>query len=143
MTSKRPEPAIRCLIVDDHAMVRDGFGALLDAQPGLTVVGLAANGAEGVRLTGELKPDVVLMDIRMPVMDGLAATAEILRGDAPEEGPRVLVLTTFDLDDYVYEALRAGASGFLLKDAPAGSSSTRSGWSPRATHCSRHQSQSG
>ena len=108
----------RCLIVDDQAMVREGFGALLDAQPGLTVVGLAANGAEAVKLARELKPDVVLMDVRMPVMDGLAATAEILGGDSPEERPRVLILTTFDLDDYVYEALRAGASGFLLKDAP-------------------------
>ena len=99
-------------------MVREGFGALLGAQPGLTVVGLAANGAEAVRLARELKPDVVLMDVRMPVMDGLAATAEILGGDSPEGRPRVLILTTFDLDDYVYEALRAGASGFLLKDAP-------------------------
>ncbi len=108
----------RCLIVDDQAMVREGFGALLRAQPGLAVVGLAANGAEAVRLARELKPDVVLMDVRMPVMDGLAATAEILGGDSPEERPRVLILTTFDLDDYVYEALRAGASGFLLKDAP-------------------------
>jgi DNA-binding NarL/FixJ family response regulator len=120
MTSERPQALIRCLVVDDQAMVREGFGALLDAQPGLAVVGLAANGAEGVRLAGKLKPDVVLMDVRMPVMDGLAATAEILRSDAPEGGPRVLILTTFDLDDYVYEALRAGASGFLLKDAPGG-----------------------
>ena len=120
MTSDQPEAVTRCLIVDDQAMVREGFGALLDAQPGLTVVGLAANGAEAVRLAGELKPDVVLMDVRMPVMDGLAATAEILGGDSPEERPRVLILTTFDLDDYVYEALRAGASGFLLKDAPGG-----------------------
>ena len=120
MTSDQSEAVTRCLIVDDQAMVREGFGALLDAQPGLTVVGLAANGAEAVRLAGELKPDVVLMDVRMPVMDGLAATAEILGGDSPEERPRVLILTTFDLDDYVYEALRAGASGFLLKDAPGG-----------------------
>ena len=120
MTSDRPDTVIRCLIVDDQAMVREGFGALLDAQPGLSVVGLAANGADGLRLTEELKPDVVLMDIRMPVMDGLAATAQILGGDAPDDGPRVLILTTFDLDDYVYDALRAGASGFLLKDAPGG-----------------------
>ncbi len=108
----------RCLIVDDQAMVREGFGALLAAQQGLAVVGLAANGAEAVRLARELKPDVVLMDVRMPVMDGLVATAEILGAESPEERPRVLILTTFDLDDYVYEALRAGASGFLLKDAP-------------------------
>jgi DNA-binding NarL/FixJ family response regulator len=120
MASDQSEAVTRCLIVDDQAMVREGFGALLDAQAGLTVVGLAANGAEAVSLAGELKPDVVLMDVRMPVMDGLAATAEILGGDSPEERPRVLILTTFDLDDYVYEALRAGASGFLLKDAPGG-----------------------
>ena len=120
MTSDQSGAVTRCLIVDDQAMVREGFGALLDAQPGLAVVGLAANGVEAVRLARELKPDVVLMDVRMPVMDGLAATVEILGGDASEERPRVLILTTFDLDDYVYEALRAGASGFLLKDAPGG-----------------------
>jgi DNA-binding NarL/FixJ family response regulator len=107
---------ISCLIADDQAMVREGFGALLAAQPGLCVVGLAADGAEAVRLARQTKPDVVLMDVRMPVMDGLRATREILtRGG----GPKVLMLTTFDLDEYVYEALRAGASGFLLKDAPA------------------------
>jgi DNA-binding NarL/FixJ family response regulator len=118
MTPDPARPVTRCLIVDDQAMVREGFGALLDAQPGLTVVGLAADGADGVRLTRQLKPDVVLMDVRMPVMDGLTATAEILGGGSSDERPRVLILTTFDLDDYVYEALRAGASGFLLKDAP-------------------------
>jgi len=118
MTSDQVDAETRCLIVDDQAMVREGFGALLNAQPGLTVVGLAANGKDGVRLATELKPDVVLMDVRMPVMDGLAATAEILAGEPAEGRPRVLILTTFDLDDYVYEALRAGASGFLLKDAP-------------------------
>ncbi|HEX8005386.1 MAG TPA: response regulator transcription factor, partial [Trebonia sp.] len=107
---------ISCLIADDQAMVREGFGALLAAQPGLSVVGLAADGAEAVRLARREQPDVVLMDVRMPVMDGLRATRELLsRG----EGPKVLMLTTFDLDEYVYEALRAGASGFLLKDAPA------------------------
>jgi DNA-binding NarL/FixJ family response regulator len=109
---------VRCLIVDDQAMVRDGFGALLDAQPGISVVGRAADGAEGVRLRRKLKPHVVLMDVRMPVMDGLAATAEIVGGRMEDPRSRVLILTTFDLDDYVYEALRAGASGFLLKDAP-------------------------
>ena len=124
-------------------MVREGFGALLDAQPELTVVGLAANGAEAVRLAGEPKPDVVLMDVRMPVMDGLAATVEILGGDSPEERPRVLILTTFDLDDYVYEALRAGASGFLLKDAPGGELVHAVQWSRPATPCSRPQSRSG
>src|SRR6266568_4125001 len=97
---------IRILIVDDQAMVRQGFGALLNAQPDLEVVGDA-----------ELDPDVILMDVRMPELDGLEATRRIL-ADRPER-PRVLMLTTFDLDDYVYEALRAGASGFLLKDAPA------------------------
>jgi len=104
---------IKVLIADDQAMVRQGFGALLGAQPDIVVVGDAANGAAAVNQARELAPDVVLMDIRMPVMDGLEATRRI--GD----GTKVLILTTFDLDDYVYEALRAGASGFLLKDAPA------------------------
>ncbi|GIM96926.1 response regulator [Paractinoplanes toevensis] len=104
---------IKVLIADDQAMVRQGFGALLGAQPDIVVVGDAADGAAAVSQARDLAPDVVLMDIRMPVMDGLEATRRI--GD----GPKVLILTTFDLDDYVYEALRAGASGFLLKDAPA------------------------
>jgi DNA-binding NarL/FixJ family response regulator len=109
---------ISCLIADDQAMVREGFGALLAAQTDLTVVGQAADGAEAVRLAGELGPHVILMDVRMPVMDGLEATRRIL--DSRCDGaPRILMLTTFDLDEYVYEALRAGASGFLLKDAPA------------------------
>ncbi len=105
------------LIVDDQAMVRQGFGALLAAQPGLRVVGDAADGAAALEAAARLDPDVVLMDVRMPVMDGLEATRRLL--DGRPERPRVLMLTTFDLDDYVYEALRAGASGFLLKDAPA------------------------
>jgi len=109
---------IRCLIADDQAMVREGFGALLGAQDGITVVGLAADGAQAVALAREGHPDVVLMDVRMPVMDGLAATRELLSGGTGS-ALRVLMLTTFDLDEYVYEALRAGASGFLLKDAPA------------------------
>jgi DNA-binding NarL/FixJ family response regulator len=109
----------RCLIVDDQAMVREGFAAVLAAQSGLAVAGQAADGAEAVRLAIELRPDVVLMDVRMPVLDGLAATRQILRETAAGAGPRVLMLTTFDLDEYVYEALRAGASGFLLKDATA------------------------
>jgi len=109
----------RCLIVDDQAMVREGFAAILAAQPGLQVVGQAADGAEAVDKARHLSPDIVLMDVRMPVMDGLQATREILQGTAGQEGPRVLMLTTFDLDDYVYQALRAGASGFLLKDANA------------------------
>jgi DNA-binding NarL/FixJ family response regulator len=113
---------IKVLVVDDQAMVRDGFAALLDAQPDIDVVGKAENGRHAVEVCRRLRPDVVLMDVRMPVMDGLQAT-RVLLGDGAEDdrGPRVLVLTTFDLDDYVYEALRAGASGFLLKDAPAAS----------------------
>jgi DNA-binding NarL/FixJ family response regulator len=111
---------ISCLIADDQAMVREGFGALLAAQPGIAVAGLAADGAEAVRLARQTRPDVVLMDVRMPVLDGLQATRELLADPSDgSDGPKVLMLTTFDLDEYVYEALRAGASGFLLKDAPA------------------------
>jgi DNA-binding NarL/FixJ family response regulator len=110
--------ATRCLIVDDQAMVREGFAAVLAAQPGMAVAGQAADGAEAVSQARLLEPDVVLMDVRMPVMDGLEAARQILGGPGPHR-PRVLMLTTFDLDDYVYEALRAGASGFLLKDATA------------------------
>jgi DNA-binding NarL/FixJ family response regulator len=106
----------RVLVVDDQAMVREGFGALLAAQPGIEVVGQAADGEEAVDAATRLGPDLVLMDVRMPRLDGLAAARRIL---ARDEGVRVLMLTTFDVDDYVYEALRAGASGFLLKDAPA------------------------
>jgi DNA-binding NarL/FixJ family response regulator len=109
--------SIRVLIADDQAMVRAGFGALLAAQPDIEVVGDAADGAQAVAEVAAHAPDVVLMDVRMPVMDGLEAVRRILAG-APER-PRILMLTTFDLDDYVYAALRAGASGFLLKDAPA------------------------
>jgi DNA-binding NarL/FixJ family response regulator len=104
---------IKVLIADDQAMVREGFGALLNAQPDIAVVGDAPDGEAAVRQSRDLRPDVVLMDIRMPVMDGLEATRRLA------DGPKILILTTFDLDDYVYEALRAGASGFLLKDAPA------------------------
>jgi DNA-binding NarL/FixJ family response regulator len=106
---------VRVLVVDDQEMVRAGFSALLDGQPDLEVVGQASNGAEAVELAGRLEPDVILMDVRMPVLDGLAATRQILGGAAPGESPRVIMLTTFDLDEYVYDALRAGASGFLLK----------------------------
>ncbi|MFB4301995.1 response regulator [Actinomadura sp. NTSP31] len=112
---------VRVVIVDDQGMVRTGFGVLLNAQPDIEVVGEAVNGEEGLRRVAELRPDVVLMDVRMPVMDGLEATRRLLGGDGGDGGaaPKVLMLTTFDLDDYVYEALRAGASGFLLKDASA------------------------
>jgi DNA-binding NarL/FixJ family response regulator len=107
---------ITTFIADDQAMVRQGFGALLAAQPDISVVGDAANGRDAVRLVSSLAPDVVLMDVRMPVLNGLDATREILARDT---ATKVLMLTTFDIDDYVYAALRAGASGFLLKDAPA------------------------
>jgi DNA-binding NarL/FixJ family response regulator len=108
---------IRVLIADDQAMVREGLSVLLGAQPDIEVAGEAADGEEAVRQTAVLRPDVVLMDIRMPVLNGLEATRRIAAGP---DAARVLVLTTFDLDEYVYEALRAGASGFLLKDASAG-----------------------
>ena len=108
---------IRVLVADDQGMVRSGFSILLNAQPDIEVVGEAVNGQEAVTRAAELRPDVILMDVRMPVMDGLQATRQIA---ATGGAPRVLVLTTFDLDDYVYEALRCGASGFLLKDASAG-----------------------
>jgi DNA-binding NarL/FixJ family response regulator len=104
---------IRVLIADDQALVRAGFAALVDASDGMTVVGEAGDGAQAVRLAGELRPDVVLMDVRMPVEDGLSATRRITTA-LPEV--RVVVLTTFSLDEYVFDALRAGASGFLLKD---------------------------
>ncbi|SNT19093.1 two component transcriptional regulator, LuxR family [Actinomadura meyerae] len=109
---------IRVVIVDDQGMVRAGFGVLLNAQPDIEVVGEAVNGEEGLRTIAELSPDVVMMDVRMPVMDGLEATRRLLSGTSGAV-PKVLMLTTFDLDDYVYAALRAGASGFLLKDASA------------------------
>lgn len=112
------EHPIRVLIVDDQAMVRQGFGALLAAQPDIDVVGDAADGADVPDAVRRLRPDVVLMDVRMPKVDGLEATRRILRAPGLRH-PKVVMLTTFDLDDYVYEALRAGASGFLLKDAPA------------------------
>jgi DNA-binding NarL/FixJ family response regulator len=105
---------IRVLLADDQALLRPGFRMILQAQPDLEVVGEAVDGADAVRQTGRLAPDVVLMDVRMPVMDGIAATARITAAGSS----RVLVLTTFDLDEYAFAALRAGASGFLLKDVP-------------------------
>jgi DNA-binding NarL/FixJ family response regulator len=131
---------IRVVVVDDQVMIRDGLATVLSAAPDIEVVGLAGDGRAAVELCGQLCPDVVVMDVRMPVLDGLAATAQIvggqpfadaeacgdawatgsgpgvIRGSRPP-GPRVLILTTFDVDEYVYEALSAGASGFLLKDA--------------------------
>jgi DNA-binding NarL/FixJ family response regulator len=109
---------IRALVADDQQIVREGFSALLATQPDIDVVAAAADGAEAVRLSREHTPDVVLMDVRMPVMDGIQATRELCRG-GDEPVPRILILTTFDLDEYVYDALQAGASGFLLKDVRA------------------------
>ncbi|MEV0285189.1 response regulator transcription factor [Kribbella sp. NPDC050820] len=108
---------IRIAVVDDQEVVRAGFGALLGTQPDFEVTGTAADGAEAVRLCRDRNPDVVLMDVRMPVLDGIEATRQILAAAGP--GPRILMLTTFDLDEHVYDALAAGASGFLLKDVTA------------------------
>jgi DNA-binding NarL/FixJ family response regulator len=106
---------IRVLLADDQSLVRAGFRMILNAEPDIEVVGEAGGGLAAVTNAEGLRPDVILMDVRMPDLDGIEATRRIVRD---EESPRVLVLTTFDLDEYVYEALRAGASGFLLKDAP-------------------------
>jgi DNA-binding NarL/FixJ family response regulator len=106
---------IRVVIVDDQALVRGGLRALLDAEDGVEVVGEAADGAEAVRIAGELKPDVMLMDVRMPGVDGLMATKTIT-SDTALDAVRIVILTTFDLDEYVFEAMRSGASGFLVKD---------------------------
>ena len=114
MTSSSP---IRIVLADDERMVRTALRAILSAEPGLTVVGEAANGAEAVSVTREMRPDVVLMDVRMPEMDGIRATERILATLA--EPPRIVVVTTFENDSYVYDALRAGAAGFLLKRADA------------------------
>jgi DNA-binding NarL/FixJ family response regulator len=108
--------SIGIVVADDHEVVRAGFAALLDTQPDFTVLGTAADGVEAVRTCQDRHPDVVLMDIRMPGLDGIAATRMLTGADT---GPRVLILTTFDLDEYVYDALQAGASGFLLKDVTA------------------------
>jgi DNA-binding NarL/FixJ family response regulator len=109
-----PQP-IRIIVADDHQVVRTGFAALLDTQPDFTIVGTACDGAEAVRIGRELHPDIILMDVRMPIMGGIEATRQL----AGSGGPRILILTTFDLDEYVYDALCVGASGFLLKDVTA------------------------
>ncbi|HWE70830.1 MAG TPA: response regulator transcription factor [Acidimicrobiales bacterium] len=108
---------IGVVVVDDQALVRGGFRVLVDSADDLAVLGEASNGAEAVELVKATRPQVVLMDVRMPVMDGIEATRTILDGRG-EDAPRILILTTFDLDEYVYAALRAGASGFMLKDTP-------------------------
>ena len=108
---------IRILVVDDQALIRSGLRMILDAEADMTVVGEAADGREAVESGKRLRPDVILMDVRMPVMDGIDATRKLL-GSGLDPDPNVLILTTFDLDEYVYAAIRAGASGFLLKDAP-------------------------
>ena len=117
MTTAIGTDPIRVLVVDDQELVRSGFCVILEAADGITVVGEAANGAQAVAAVAAFAPDVVLMDVRMPEMDGLEAT-RLITARERTSGPKVVMLTTFDLDDYVYEALRAGASGFLLKDAP-------------------------
>ena len=131
---------IRVLVADDQSMVRAGLRMLLSGEPDIDVVGEAANGHEAVAQATRFHPHVVLMDIRMPELDGLEATRRILAADA---SARVLVVTTFNLDEYVYEALRAGASGFVLKDDRRSSSSRRCGPWPPGTRCCRRRSPSG
>ncbi len=108
---------ITVLVADDQAMVRAGFVSLLGAQPDIRIVGQAADGVQAVRAARELRPDVVIMDVRMPELDGIEATRQLLAPDSSHR-PKIVVLTTFDVDDYVFSALRHGASGFLLKDSP-------------------------
>jgi DNA-binding NarL/FixJ family response regulator len=115
--SERGDERVRIVVADDHQVVRTGFAGMLDTQPDFTVIGTAADGADAVAVCRERRPDVVLMDVRMPGMDGIEATRVITASG--EDAPRVLILTTFDLDEHVYDALRAGASGFLLKDVTA------------------------
>jgi len=109
--------SIRVLVADDQELIRTGFATIIDAQPDIDVVGECGNGRDAVDLARRLRPDVVVMDVRMPILDGIGAT-RLLAGPGVAEPVKVLVVTTFNLDEYVYEALRAGASGFLLKDAP-------------------------
>jgi DNA-binding NarL/FixJ family response regulator len=112
-----PTAPVRIVVADDHQIVRSGFAGLLGTQPDFTVVGTAEDGTEAVRVCKETSPDVVLMDVRMPHMDGIEATRQLTSPGG--DGPRIVILTTFDLDEYVYDALCAGASGFLLKDVTA------------------------
>jgi DNA-binding NarL/FixJ family response regulator len=114
-----PGGPIRLVVVDDQEVVRAGFSALLETQGDFTVVATVSNGADALRVCIEKQPDVVLMDVRMPVMDGIEATAKIASSSSAGTGPRIIMLTTFDLDEHVYDALNAGASGFLLKDITA------------------------
>ena len=131
---------IRVLVADDQSMVRAGFRMLLADEQDIEVVAEASNGREAVDKTARFNPGVILMDIRMPELDGLEATRRILAAD---NDARILILTTFDLDEYVYEALSAGASGFVLKDDPPSSSSPRSARWPPGTRCSLPRSRSG
>jgi DNA-binding NarL/FixJ family response regulator len=117
VTDEGPD-VVRVVVADDQALVRGGLRIMVDSAPDLEVVGEAADGAQAVEVVARENPDVVLMDIRMPVLDGLEATRRIIGSHEGGAGPRVLVLTTFDLDEYVFGALKAGASGFLLKDTP-------------------------
>lgn len=116
--SDRRDGELRVLLADDQAMVRGGFRLILESEPGIIVAGEAGDGTQAVALARSLRPDVVLMDIQMPILDGLAATRRILGEPFGSAPPKVLILTTFERDEYVFEALRAGASGFLLKNAP-------------------------
>ncbi|SDM16403.1 response regulator [Nonomuraea jiangxiensis] len=118
MSPSDPAPPVRVLLAEDQVLVRDSFKVLIDSTPGLVTVGEAGTGAEAVSLARRQRPDVVLMDIRMPDMDGIEATRRIC-ADPQSDGVHVLILTTFDLDEYVYAALRAGASGFLIKSTTA------------------------
>ena len=126
---------IGIVVADDHEVVRTGFAAMLGTQPDFTVLGTARDGAEAVLACRELRPDVVLMDIRMPGTDGIEATRQLTQDDRVRR--RVLILTTFDLDEYVFDALRAGASGFLLKEAEPPALMRRCGSRPGEMRCSR------